>query len=63
MSVDPLLEFEVHECVRPHHGEHDPTLEPCPECRVGKCGNCDGSTWDDVRDEPAPCPCWMAGHE
>lgn len=33
------------------------TLPLCPECQVGKCGNCDGRTWDHVNDEPAPCPC------
>lgn len=36
---------------------------PCPECRAGKCGNCDGSTWDVDRDEYADCPCATAGHD
>ncbi len=36
----------------------DPSrLRPCPECRAGKHGNCDGVTWDDVTDSPAKCPC------
>lgn len=39
------------------------TTRPCPECRAGKCRNCDGTTWDDDRDERAVCPCWGAGHE
>jgi hypothetical protein len=34
----------------------------CPECRAGKHPNCDGTTWDTVRDEPAACPCAAAGH-
>lgn len=29
----------------------------CPECRQGKHGNCDGTTWDTERDEEADCPC------
>ena len=36
--------------------------EPCPECAQGKHGNCDGTTWDNELDEPAPCPCEAAGH-
>jgi hypothetical protein len=31
---------------------------PCPECEQGKHGNCDGTTWDDLLDQPAPCPCF-----
>jgi hypothetical protein len=37
-------------------------LDPCPECRQGKHGNCDGLTWDDQADDLAPCPCYAAGH-
>jgi len=37
-------------------------IEPCPECVQAKHGNCDGCTWDDVRDELAECPCDVAGH-
>jgi hypothetical protein len=44
------------------YADDQPTPEPCPECRAGKCRNCDGATWDTVRDEPAPCPCAEAGH-
>jgi hypothetical protein len=29
----------------------------CPECEAGKCGNCDGTAWDKVRDEEAVCTC------
>lgn len=38
-------------------------MTPCPECTAGKHANCDGQTWDDERDEPGVCPCWVAGHE
>lgn len=41
--------------------DYDP--QPCPECAVLKCGNCDGSTWDVLHDRPAPCPCAEAGHD
>lgn len=34
----------------------------CPECAAGKCGNCNGDTWDDDLDQPAVCACWCAGH-
>lgn len=34
----------------------------CPECRVGKHGNCDGGSWDRDTDQPTTCPCWKAGH-
>lgn len=34
------------------------SADPCPECRSGKCQNCDGQTWDVERDERAVCPCW-----
>lgn len=29
----------------------------CPECAAGKHGNCDGSAWDFLTDEPTSCPC------
>lgn len=38
-------------------------VQPCPECRANKHGNCNGQAWDYVEDEPAPCPCSAAGHE
>ena len=38
----------------------DPT--PCPECAVGKHGNCDGRTWDRDADGYTDCPCAGAGH-
>lgn len=38
-------------------------VEPCPECAVGKCGNCDGRTLDHATDEIVPCPCRAAGHD
>jgi hypothetical protein len=34
----------------------------CPECAAGKCGNCDGTTWDLTVDEPATCPCSARQH-
>lgn len=34
----------------------------CPECTVGKCGNCNGESWDVVTDEPMRCPCDLLGH-
>lgn len=37
--------------------------QPCPECVVGKHGNCDGRTLDRTTDEIVPCPCKEAGHE
>jgi hypothetical protein len=27
----------------------------CPECKQGKCGNCDGRAWDGEKDEPTTC--------
>lgn len=35
---------------------------PCRECRDGKHVNCDGRTWDYIKDEHAPCPCAARGH-
>lgn len=35
-------------------------LPACPECQVGKHGNCNGSTFDNLADRPAPCPCQAA---
>lgn len=29
----------------------------CPECAQGKCGNCDGSAWDNKKDDIVPCAC------
>lgn len=44
----------------------DPTktslVKPCPECAAGKCGNCDGGSWDLRQDAPATCPCAYADH-
>lgn len=34
----------------------------CPECLQGKHGNCDGTTWDEVTDAPALCPCDDRSH-
>lgn len=43
---------------------YEPTnIEPCPECKAVKHGNCDGITWDVVADEEAPCPCAERGHQ
>lgn len=39
---------------------HEP--QACPECLQAKHGNCDGTTWDTVRDEEAICPCAQMGH-
>lgn len=36
-------------------------IEPCPECKAGKHGNCDGLTWDVASDEEALCPCEERG--
>lgn len=38
------------------------TVAPCPECRSGKCRNCDGYSWDTVADERAQCPCDLLDH-
>lgn len=35
----------------------------CPECRAGKCINCDGEAWDDEADAPTVCACAEAGHD
>ena len=37
-------------------------IEPCPECHVGKHGNCDTTAWDYTLDTPCPCPCFVNGH-
>ena len=34
----------------------------CPECTQGKHGNCDGTAWDEARDEVALCHCTEEGH-
>jgi len=39
-----------------------PEHQPCPECRAGKCRNCDGLTWDFRIDDYTACPCYSAGH-
>lgn len=36
---------------------------PCPECRDGKHPNCDGSSWSEVDDAPADCPCGDPAHQ
>ena len=57
----------IHHDRCPHH-RHGMTcscwchLDKCPECKAGKCRNCDGQTWDHERDQPGVCPCWV-GHE
>lgn len=38
-------------------------ISPCPECAVGKCGNCSGETWDMIKDEPTKCPCSHGARE
>lgn len=40
-----------------------PPPGPCPECRDGKCVNCDGTTWDFRYDEYTLCPCYEVAHE
>lgn len=36
--------------------------QPCPECRVGKHGNC--THWAlDWRDQEVDCPCDVKGHQ
>lgn len=34
----------------------------CPECAVGKHGNCDDMSWDPDIDAPAVCPCFVREH-
>lgn len=34
-----------------------PAPHICPECMVGKCGNCDGWAWSDAIDDLTPCQC------
>lgn len=29
----------------------------CPECKAGKHDNCDGTAWDDEKDELTECFC------
>lgn len=29
----------------------------CPECQQGKCGNCDGTAWNDAADDIDTCTC------
>ena len=38
----------------------DTRLPLCPECRVGKHGNCNGQTWDAWVDDFVRCPCSCA---
>ncbi len=40
----------------------DGCVDPCPECAVGKHGNCDGTALDQERDQIVRCPCRSAGH-
>ncbi|HMM95317.1 MazG-like family protein [Phycicoccus sp.] len=35
---------------------------PCPECRAGKHGNCDGTSMDSGEDAIGACPCATSGH-
>ena len=40
-------------------------MEPaifCPECEVGKHGNCDSFAWDEDEDREVACSCWVDGH-
>lgn len=34
----------------------------CPECRVGKCGNCAGWALDLEIDDLVDCACQQVGH-
>lgn len=34
----------------------------CPECRAGKHGNCDETSWNEQTDQPDACPCHLDGH-
>jgi hypothetical protein len=36
--------------------------QTCPECKQNKHTNCDGTTWDEVRDEPMLCQCLVEEH-
>lgn len=38
-----------------------PTTHVCPECEQGKCGNCDGTAWDDAADTETECTCTHGG--
>lgn len=44
-------------------GTNPPIIEWCPECQQGKHGNCDGTGWDNLRDEPTDCPCALRDHQ
>jgi hypothetical protein len=35
----------------------------CPECTQGKCGNCDGSSWNPKADDVDACPCAGRDHQ
>lgn len=37
-------------------------ISPCPECQAGKCGNCDGTMWNNKIDALDDCPCSSTGH-
>lgn len=39
-----------------------PLFSPCPECEAGKCSNCDGTSWDNAKDDYIPCPCFIEDH-
>lgn len=34
----------------------------CPECVAGKHQNCDGTAWDDERDDITECGCNLDWH-
>jgi hypothetical protein len=34
----------------------------CPECKQGKCTNCDGVAWNETSDVPDQCACEESLH-
>lgn len=33
-------------------------MNECPECKQGKCINCNGLAWDDEKDDVGVCTCY-----
>lgn len=39
------------------------SVNPCPECTQGKHPNCDGTMWDNDKDELENCVCAQLDHQ
>lgn len=50
-------------CIEQRPRPAAPGIASCPECKQGKCSNCDGTTWDELADAPASCPCTDKIHQ